>query len=372
MNAFVSPMRRNASCKESPSEILRNKLTEAIALEFDLEFHAELSEPITDRLKPIQVIVKACYPKYSTEYICHYTSSISLSLANLLNLDAIAIAQRLCKRLEAIAEKPTSPQPLSYKERDLKRLYFLASPSPLRRGRLGGRGSSNLRLDKNSTGKTDKNSLQFTTRVEGKGWLNFELSDRFLAECLLAMDKNICEDFLIPNLATEDSPPFVRSGWGRSKPANAATNSYIWELQYAYARCCALLRLAKREGLIDLQIPFAWQLLDANNRLLLNKSTEIQLAITHLAIADQFPRDCAALNEFISSPDCLKSCEALATAFLKFYDTCQIFGVLRGITGDSVGDRSSEIVQARLGLIQLTQRILTLLAPIQVTNCPAL
>ncbi|CAN1210972.1 hypothetical protein TUMEXPCC7403_12285 [Tumidithrix helvetica PCC 7403] len=260
---------------------------EAIALEFDGEFNreiapefaAEFNESICARLKPAQLLVKAGYPKYSSDATCHYTTSVSLSLGNLCQLDPLIIANRLNGRLDAIADS------------------------------------------------------QFTAKVSEKGWLNFELSDRFLIDCLAALydwqpDSHINTNYEAP-----------------------------WEVQYAYTRCCALLRLAEREGLLrDRQIPFRWQPFEPKQKFLFQEPVEIQLVMAQLAIADRLTHASAS----ISAPMTLKLCEALAKSFLSFYDAYRIFGV------------SQNQAVIRVSLLCLTQKLLIFLAPAPVTNCTAL
>ncbi|MEE3719373.1 DALR anticodon-binding domain-containing protein [Tumidithrix elongata RA019] len=278
----------------APSQILKARLMEAIALEFDREFapefvpkfapkfdselNNELKEPICVRLKPSQLQVKAGYPKYSSDETCHYTTSVSLSLGNLCQLDPLIIANRLRKRLEAIADS------------------------------------------------------QFTTQVSEKGWLNFELSDRFLIDCLAAL-----YDWQPDSINRNYEAP--------------------WEVQYAYTRCCALLRLAEREGLLcDRQIPFRWQPFEPKPKFLFQEPAEIQLVMAQLAIADRLTDESQAISVSMT----LKLCEAIAKSFLSFYDACRIFGV------------SQNQAVIRVSLLCLTQKLLIFLAPAPVTNCTAL
>jgi hypothetical protein len=329
----------------SPSQVIKAELIEAIAMEFGSDFSQDHSnQSICDRLSSIQLEIKICYGKYAADYINHYTSSVSLGLAHLLGLDALAIAKRLCQRLEQ--SLPIPP---------------------------------------------------YVLRVAGKGWIHFELSDRFLADCLASLDhwlppiplKSTTDVSSITQNLTSPQPlscearglkfpappsPLGRGRLGGRGSSNSRTteqtlDSYPWELHYAYARCCAMLRLAARERLFDPQTPFRWQLLDSEQNLILQEPAEMQLIMTQLAIADQFTCD---RNSLASAQANLKAnlkvrsklCAALAKDFLNFYDTCRIFGLTQ--------DSSRQIAPARIGLISLTQKLITFLAPPNMTNHPAL
>lgn len=98
-------------------------------------------------------------------------------------------------------------------------------------------------------------SAQWQAKAFGKGWLNIYLNEQYIAENLFALDiwqpnkSDISIDF------PDKSPEPI--------------------CQYAYARCCALIRLADRENLLASQPKIVSGL----------EPTEISLLLQNLAIA---------------------------------------------------------------------------------------
>lgn len=214
------------------------------------------------------------------KYEAHYTSSIAFAIANRLGIDPLKIS-------EAIAQNNCH---------------------------------QNLEMSK-----------QWQIKAFGKGWLNVFLSSQFLSEKLLAIDRwkfdeindcggiwqrlDISENLILP-------------------PSETIS-------QYAYARCCALIRLAIRENLFDL---FPEMGEDLN-------SVEISLLMEQFKISDYI--DNYNSWGFEKTKLRYKLSKLLAESFLSFYDHCRIFGVPR------------EVVFRRLLLIRNTQKLLLAINPLE-------
>jgi len=117
----------------------------------------------------------------------------------------------------------------------------------------------------------------------------------------------------------------------------------IFTIQYAHARCCALLRLGEEERIIRLKqgeftlvepLKISW--------LLLKESTEKKLINQLIAMVD-------ALNNS-EDPNWIAQGNNLSIAMLEFYSSCRIWG--------EVIQKNSQLSQARLGLISLVQTLL--------------
>jgi len=220
---------------------------------------------IVDRVidrQDAEIAIESCYPKYSAHYACN----VALVLARKLEIEPLGLGQRLCPDLSA--------------------------------------------------------DPRFTVSVAANGWLNFRLSDAFLAECLYGL----------VNLPVVDRTVI--------KPQqNFSGYTYV---QYAYARCHALLRMATKSELVG-----DWQLLDREGKLLLRSTAELGLAVQCLSIGDEIA---LCSGKGLTKKLEIKLCRDLATSFLEFYDRCRIFGVNR------------EVSIARIGLISIGQKLIQFLA----------
>lgn len=142
-----------------------------------------------------------------------------------------------------------------------------------------------------------------------------------------------------------------------SEPFPSTESLDLFPIQYAHARCCTLLRLAHREGLITLETsahkgigaitapdPTPW--LESPTHLKPHHPAERALISRAIATVD-------ALSSPLS-PTQLTSRVPIATLlsqdFLTFYAQCQIWG--------SVQSQDPNLAQARLGLISITQKLL--------------
>ena len=167
----------------------------------------------------------------------------------------------------------------------------------------------------------------------GKGWLNLTLEEGFILEALQELEL-WHPDYM------------VKQGdfWSRQR---GVCGFQAIEYEYAYARCCALLRLAQREKIdfIDDQdqdltqaIAFPLDVIDI---------AELELCLEILAIAD----DVLTNHQNLRPTKYQQFRKKLSTRFLQFYDRCRIFGV------------SSAIARRRLQLIKITQKLFLAIAP---------
>lgn len=174
------------------------------------------------------------------------------------------------------------------------------------------------------------------------GWLQFELSDRAIAAWL---------DRLLAKALPQQSctPP---TSMERQTLLPTAT---IFEVQYAHARCCSLLRLAHSEGLITLNrldAPLDWHIV--NPPFVPWLTATAQLCLNH-------PADRRLLGYLVEALDCLsdesphrtqqslRSAQAIAQAMQAFHRVHPLWRK----TGTE-----PNLVVSQLGLLLATQRIL--------------
>jgi len=218
------------------------------------------------------------------KYAAHYTSAIALAISHRLSIGAINIA-------EAIAQT--------------------CSQNP-------------------------EISSQWHLQAFGKGWLNIVFSDQYIFTNLLAL-----ESWQL------DGMNYDQGFWQNHRISHHTMSSPAPVLQYAYARCCALMRLAYRENLL---LPSV--LMDSSiiTNAIFTEPSEISLYLQNLAIAEFLDRE---QDDSLGSRHDLgraQLSQALAKSFLDFYDHCRIFGV------------SCDIALQRLLLIRITQKLLLAIA----------
>ncbi|MDZ7964049.1 MAG: DALR anticodon-binding domain-containing protein [Nostoc sp. DedSLP03] len=242
--------------------------------------------------------------------------------------------------------------------------YIKDEKIPLHKGRDDNRvfytSSVSLRLSKSQNRKamelasaiaSDLSGIGedvFSIQIVPPGWINFELTNSALATWLHSL--------------------VVGSSWGAgeqgSRGAEEAINAQcpmpnLFTVQYAHARCCSLVLLAHREGLIKLREPIPntspafWDVifpnplpwLNCDGTLQLNHSDERRLIGELIQVVDNI--ECPDVS---SSVKWEKVALNLSQAFEKFWSNCRIWGEIK-IT-------SPELAQARLGLLMATQSVL--------------
>lgn len=130
--------------------------------------------------------------------------------------------------------------------------------------------------------------------------------------------------------------------------------SNLFAIQYAHARCCSLLRLAHREGLLKLREPLELELpkplpwLNQNNQLRLEHPTEGCVITQLVQIVDDL-----VCSDVGATVNWQKVALELSQAFENFWSQCRIWG--------EVKIAAPQLAQARLGLIMATKCLLEFL-----------
>lgn len=187
----------------------------------------------------------------------------------------------------------------------------------------------------------------FTVRVVPPGWIHLELTEPKLAAWLqrLALGGNQGQVAINYDLhsCTYDFP----------EGAVPPSSSSLFAVQYAHARCCSLVQMAHREGLITFREPQ-----DAPGPLHWLNSNQ-QLCLVHLAERALIAQLVGLLDDLYCPGgegkmiDWEKAALNLSQAFQTFYSCCRIWG--------EVKIQTPHLAQARLGLVMATQSVLRLL-----------
>ncbi|AFZ25875.1 arginyl-tRNA synthetase [Cylindrospermum stagnale PCC 7417] len=136
-------------------------------------------------------------------------------------------------------------------------------------------------------------------------------------------------------------------------------SSRLFAIQYAHARCCSLVLLAHREGLINLSksvsgsSPAIWDVIDqqpipwlnCDDKLRLTHPNEAHLISELVQVVDDW-----ALSDCSGSVNWEKAGLNLSQAFETFWCNCRIWG--------EVKNTSPKLTQARLGLLMATKFVL--------------
>jgi len=190
-------------------------------------------------------------------------------------------------------------------------------------------------LSLSATNSAPKAYLRLAIRAVYPGWIDFHLSDRYLA---IWLEQSLI--FLEEKLT-------LTSTSDRAWPKN---NQDLFPLQYVHARCCSLLRLGAREKLIVLKDgnfldlvghlaeskPIIW--LDQSENFWLTHEAEYCLLRQLLTVVDSFASE---------SENWIKLAVNLSEAILTFEAECPIVGF--------VTQKTPNKAIARLGLIALVQ-----------------
>ena len=137
----------------------------------------------------------------------------------------------------------------------------------------------------------------------------------------------------------------------------------LFPIQYAHARCCSLLQMAHREGLMAIKSrnfdnPFwTWEVespqqipwLDREEKLCFNLPAELNLIIQLVAVLD----DLYCPEPTRQSLNWLKIALNLSQAFQTFYSQCRIWG--------EVKSQNLNLAQGRLGLVAIAQSVFRIL-----------
>ncbi|MEH2065535.1 MAG: DALR anticodon-binding domain-containing protein [Nostoc sp.] len=207
----------------------------------------------------------------------------------------------------------------------------------------------------------------FSIQVVPPGWIHFELTHSTLATWLQSLVEGSGEwgvgsgeeagEQGAGSKGEEFSPLLPAPRPSASSPCPMPNS--LFSVQYAHARCCSLVLLAHREGLIKLREPVPntspafWDVispsplpwLNCDGILRLNHPDERRLIGELIQVVDNI--ECPDVGNSVKWE---KVALNLSQAFEKFWCNCRIWGEVK-IT-------SPELAQARLGLLMATQSVL--------------
>ncbi|MFN6563361.1 MAG: DALR anticodon-binding domain-containing protein [Nostoc sp. ChiSLP01] len=188
----------------------------------------------------------------------------------------------------------------------------------------------------------------FNVQIVPPGLIHFELTDSALAGWLQSL------------VERSGGVAKVGEAGGERIPNTQYPMPYaLFPIQHAHARCCSLVLLAHREGLIQLKEPLAntnpsfWSVISPNpipwlncdGRLRLNHPDERRLISELVGMVDNI--ECPNVK---SSMKWEKAALTLSQAFEDFWRNCRIWGEVKIM--------SPELAEARLGLLMATQSVL--------------
>ncbi|MEH1940293.1 MAG: DALR anticodon-binding domain-containing protein [Nostoc sp.] len=197
----------------------------------------------------------------------------------------------------------------------------------------------------------------FSIQIVPPGWIHFELTHSTLATWLQSLAVRSLEEDRDRGVEVKEvilnSPPYPQPS------ALSPMPNSLFPVQYAHARCCSLVLLAYREGLIKLREPVPntnpafWDVISPNplpwlncdGRLRLNHPDERRLIAELVQVVDNI--ECPDVKGSVKWE---KVALSLSQAFESFWSNCRIWGEVK-IT-------SPELAQARLGLLMATQSVL--------------
>ncbi len=210
----------------------------------------------------------------------------------------------------------------------------------------------------------------FNVQIVPPGWIHFELTDSALAGWLQSLvgsgewgvgrwgDGEMRE---MREMGRQGSRELLagEKSFSPQPPSPCPMPNALFPVQYAHARCCSLVLLAHREGLIQLREPLAssspsfWSVISPNPIPWLNCDGKLRL---------NHPDECRLISELVGMVDniefadvkgCVKWEKAalnLSQALENFWCNCRIWGEVKMI--------SPELAQARLGLLMATGSVL--------------
>ncbi|MGK7937888.1 MAG: DALR anticodon-binding domain-containing protein [Xenococcaceae cyanobacterium] len=217
--------------------------------------------------------------------------------------------------------------------------------------------------------------LIFAVKVVSPGWIDFYMSDRALAVWLDEVIQWISREQGSRGAAVE-APKGFSSSFKSGNPPNgllhrvgarrkgtstktggqgsrgAGENGSFFEIQYAHARCCSLLRLGHQEKLIKIKHEYSeWTIVEpvtlswvnAQGVFLLVHPAERCLLIQLLTVVEQLITPSQKVNW-------AKLAHNLSEVFLDFWTECRIYG--------EVQQKTPDLAKARLGLVALVQHFL--------------
>ncbi|MDZ8226855.1 DALR anticodon-binding domain-containing protein [Nostoc sp. ChiVER01] len=206
----------------------------------------------------------------------------------------------------------------------------------------------------------------FSVQIVPPGLIHFELTNSTLATWLQSLVEGSGEEAReqgaqekIPLCPLHPAPLPLHSPLPPAPRPSASSVPNLFSVQYAHARCCSLVLLAHREGLIKLREPVPntspafWSVISPNplpwlngdGTLRLNHPDERRLISELIQVVDNI--ECPDVKGSVKWE---KVALSLSEAFEKFWCNCRIWGEVK-IT-------SLELAHARLGLLMATQSVL--------------
>ncbi|MEH1893320.1 MAG: DALR anticodon-binding domain-containing protein [Nostoc sp.] len=206
----------------------------------------------------------------------------------------------------------------------------------------------------------------FSVQIVPPGWIHFELTHSTLAAWLQSLavgslggegeQGTIDAQYNSWRGCANDAGSIERS---RDAQYNCPMPNSLFAVQYAHARCCSLVLMAHREGLIKLREPVPntsaafWSVifpnplpwLNCDRTLRLNHPGERRLIAELVQVVDNI--ECPDISGSVKWEKVVLN---LSQAFENFWSNCRIWGEVK-IT-------SPELAQARLGLLMATQSVL--------------
>ncbi len=259
-----------------------------------------------------------------------------------------------------------------YKDRDESRVLYISGVS------LGLSKSQNRKAMELASAIASDLSRTcgdvFSIQIVPPGWIHFELTHSKLATWLQSLAVGGAWGIIdtpmphaqFPMTAVApfgETPSPLASPLGR-RPHCLPNSQFpipnsLFAVQHAHARCCSLVLLAHREGLIKLREPVPnispafWSVispqplpwLNCDGRLRLNHPGERRLIAELIQVVDNI--ECPDISGSVKWE---KVALSLSQAFENFWSNCRIWGEVK-IT-------SPELAQVRLGLLMATQSLL--------------
>ncbi|MBW4671069.1 MAG: glutamate acetyltransferase [Cyanomargarita calcarea GSE-NOS-MK-12-04C] len=236
-----------------------------------------------------------------------------------------------------------------YKSRDVQKILYISGVA-LQRSKFLGFPAMEIAspIASNLLATCGEN---FKVQIVSPGWIHLELTDLILAAWL-------------ENLVSF-SEGWGEGGMGRGGDGEKQNLNFppaplppcppsLFTVQYAHARCCSLMRLAKLEGLIkihqvgtdtSLSPTIPWLNID---RIRLNHQAERYLIGELVQVVDDliYPRSSSSLHWEKAALD-------LTMAFEAFWCNCRIWG--------EVKTQEPKLAEARVGLVMATESVLRLI-----------
>jgi hypothetical protein len=244
---------------------------------------------------------------------------------------------------------------------DIKRLGTLASPLPLKWMGQEGRSPQKIgnQFIQHMEQYAERAWLMPDFWLHPTGWLYARFSASDLAQWLQTLL------FATPTLHLSEE----RS---QSPAIGISGDPVLFQLQYAHARCCSLLKLAQQEKRVQLTepdlkiaqfaVPISWQ--NACGELSLQTLSEQRILLALM----QFPHSLSPKKQIYGEADSPspgnqtyiewpsltpywhRQAQQWSTLFLDFYSECRVFG--------DIQSTAPELLQARLALILILKRVL--------------